>query len=200
MKDQTKQEILDNYSLVKRLRKGERSAFEEVFYNFCTPLKHFAVQELKSEELAEDAVQEIFCKLWIKRESLEPTLSIKGFLFTCLKNHILNIIRTRKNEILKNYSFAKAQPQSFNSTEDTVISQEIQSRINQEVSQLSELKKNILELSIYKGLSNEQIANELDVSINTVKMYLSQSSRRLRQLISLHGIKLLFFSLLDIML
>ncbi|MEK6480270.1 sigma-70 family RNA polymerase sigma factor [Catalinimonas sp. 4WD22] len=199
MKEKTKQDIFDNFSLVKRLQKGEKSAFEEVFYNFCAPLKAFALQELKSEALAEDAVQEVFCKLWIKRESLEPMLSLRGFLFTCLKNHILNLIRTHKNEILKNYKFAHAQPQAFNSTEDTVISEEIQSRINQEVSQLSPVKKTILELSIYKGLSNEQIAHELDVSINTVKMYLSQSSRKLRKLIDLHGVKFIILSFLNIL-
>ncbi len=197
MVNKTKQGLFNDYSLVKNLREGDQSAFEEIYYQYCHSLKVFAFQELKSEALADDAVQEIFCKLWTKREQLDATLSLKGFLFTCLKNHILNVVRTRKNEILKNYRFASNQNHSVNSTEDAVITHEIQSQINQEVGKLSELKRSILKLSLYKGLSHEQIAHELDISVNTVKMYLSQSSRKLRALIQLHAAKLILFSLLN---
>lgn len=190
-----KQDLYNNYRLITHLQKGDHSAFEEVFHTYCLPLKAFAFQELKSEALAEDAVQEIFCKLWLNRKTLNPNLSLKGFLFTCLKNHILNLVRTHKNEILKNYRFAYRQQHSSNSTEEEVMNREIQRDIHQFISHLPELKRTILQLSLYQGLSHEQIAQHLRVSVNTVKIYLSQSSRQLRRLIGMHGIKVLLFSL-----
>lgn len=198
MSDKAKCELSDNYRLVKALQKGDQSAFEEVFNRYGDTLKSFARQELKSEALAEDAVQEIFCKLWMKREQLDSGLSLQGFLFTCLKNHILNMIRTHKNELLKNYRFAYGQTYTANATEEEVIGNEIKSRFNLELSQLSELKSKVLKLSVYQGLSNEQIARELNISLNTVKMYLSQSSRQLRKVIELHGLKAIVITFLQI--
>lgn len=188
--------MLENYRLVTSLRQDNHSAFEELFRLYCRPLKAFAIEELKSEELAEDAVQEIFCKLWLHRHKLDPRRSVRGFLFTCLKNHILNVIRTRKNEILKNYRFAYGQSQPCNDTEQDVLTHEIQREVHQLINHLPEVKRRIVQLSLYQGWSHERIADELNVSINTVKMYLSQTSRQLRYCIEMHGVKIfIFFSL-----
>ncbi|WPP50421.1 RNA polymerase sigma factor [Catalinimonas niigatensis] len=184
-------------SLVKRLRKGDTSAFEELYFRYRKSLLAFAFKELKGEELASDAVQEVFCKLWIKRKELDANQSIKGFLFTCLKNHILNVIRSQKNEVLKNYRFASQQQRSINGTEQEVMSRELQTDINHLLSQLPELKREILSLNIYKGLSKEQIAEELNISTNTVKIYLSQSSRQLRTFIEEHGLHVLILCYLS---
>ncbi|MFP4094433.1 MAG: RNA polymerase sigma factor [Cyclobacteriaceae bacterium] len=85
----------DHKELVARLKGGNHAAFKSIFFMYNQSLRTFAIKELKSEELAEDAVQEVFVKLWLNRENLDPDLSLKGFLFTCLKNHILNAIRTK---------------------------------------------------------------------------------------------------------
>ena len=191
----SKQQSFDNYRLATCLCRGDRAAFEEIFHVYCLPLKAFAQRELKSEALAEDAVQEVFCKLWLNRKKLDANLSLSGFLFTSLKNHILNVVRTRHREIAKNYRFAYDQQRSSNRTEQEVIGHEIEKEVHQLIGDLPELKRNILQLSIYRGLSNKQIAEKLNVSSNTVKIYLSQSSRQLRQLISLHGGKFIIFLL-----
>jgi RNA polymerase sigma-70 factor (family 1) len=188
MEQKSEQVISLEVSLVKKLRKGNTTAFEELYFKYRKPLLAFALKELKGEALANDAVQETFCKLWLKRESLNASQSIKGFLFTCLKNHILNVIRTQKNEVLKNYHFASQQQISIRATEQEVMSNEIQNGISQLLDQLPELKRKVLSLNIYKGLSKEQIADELNISTNTVKIYLSQSSRQLRTLIEEHGL------------
>ncbi len=190
-------ESLDDQQLVSRLQKGDSSAFEGLFHRYQSSMLSFARRELKSEALAEDAVQEVFCKLWLSRAKLDVSLPLKGFLFVCLKNRILNVVRTRKNEIAKNYQFAYDQPKTTNITELQIAGNEIDREVLQLINHLPELKRNILTFSIYKGLSNEQIAEKLDVSTTTVKIYLSQSSRQLRQLISLHGVKFVVLSLLN---
>lgn len=194
------QESSDDQHLASRLQEGDSSAFEALFHRYQSSMLSFALRELKSEALAEDAVQEVFCKLWLDRTKINVSLPLKGFLFVCLKNRILNVVRTRKNEIAKNYRFACDQPKTSNTTELQTAGNEIDREVHQLINRLPELKRNILTLSIYKGLSNEQIAEKLDVSTTTVKIYLSQSSRQLRQLISLHGVKLIVLPLLNILL
>lgn len=197
MKQKAEQAFSLEVNLVRRLQQGNTSAFEELYFRYHKPLLAFALKELKGEELASDAVQEVFCKLWLKRKSLDATQSIKGFLFTCLKNHILNVIRTQRNEVLKNYHFASQQQSSINGTEHEVIGRELQTDINHLLSQLPELKRKILSLNIYRGLSKEQIAQELNISTNTVKIYLSQSSRQLRALIEEYGLHVLILCYLS---
>jgi RNA polymerase sigma-70 factor (ECF subfamily) len=188
----------ENRKQITALKGGDHAAFEAIFHMYCSSLKSFALKELKSQELAEDAVQEVFTRLWLHRENLDDRLSLRGFLFTCLKNYILNAVRTRNNEILKNFRFASSQLNSTSATEHVVLENEIQKGIDEMVDQLPELRRKIITLSLYQGMSNEQIANELNLSLNTVKMYLSQSSRQLKNHIHLHGAKLTVFPLLDL--
>jgi RNA polymerase sigma-70 factor (ECF subfamily) len=138
---------------------------------------------LKDDGLAEDAVHEIFLKLWLKREILDSKLSVKSFLYTCLKNHILNAVRTKKNEILKHIRISHRSNNISNTTENTFISSEYQALIQTTLNTLPEKKQTIFRLSIFKGWSNEKIAEELKIPLNTVKMYLSQSTRLIKSLL-----------------
>ncbi|MEM6842235.1 MAG: RNA polymerase sigma-70 factor [Bacteroidota bacterium] len=174
----------DEQNLMVRITESDSVAFEQVFRKLYFPLKAFAFRELRSDALAEDAVQEVFCTLWVKRHKLQPHRSLSGFLFTCLKNHVLNAVRTKQREILKNQHHYQQQPTVSNPTEHQVISDEIQQDIRHLIDELPEVKRKILTLSLYQGLNNEQIAQQLHLSVHTVKIYLSESSRQIRQLIS----------------
>jgi len=174
---------LDESVLIEKLKEGDKGAFEEIYFRYRKKLRAFACFELKDENLAEDAVHEIFLKLWLKRETLDSNLSVKGFLFTCLKNHILNAVRTKKNEILKHIRISRRSSNNSNVTENTFLTSEYQALIQSSVNALPEKKQAIFELSVYKGWPNEKIAEELKIPLNTVKMYLSQSTRQIKALI-----------------
>ena len=173
----------DESALVEQLRAGDKRAFEEIYFRYRSQLHTFACFELKDEALAEDAVHEVFLKLWLKREMLDSNFSVKGFLFTCLKNHILNAVRTKKNEILKHIRIFHRSGKSSNATENAFLTSEYEALIQASVKALPEKKQAIFELSVYKGWSNEEIAEELKIPINTVKMYLSQSAHQIKSLI-----------------
>jgi len=173
----------DDSVLVGKLKAGDKGAFEEIYFRYRKQLRAFACFELKDENLADDAVHEIFLKLWLKRETLDNKLSVKGFLFTCLKNHILNAVRTKKNEILKHIRIAHRTNNAANATENALLTSEYEILIQSSVNALPEKKQAIFELSVYKGWPNEKIAEELKIPLNTVKMYLSQSTRQIKSLI-----------------
>jgi len=173
----------DESALVEKLKTSDKTAFEEIYFRYSKQLKTFACFELKDEALAEDAVHEIFLKLWLKRETLDNKLSVKGFLFTCLKNHILNAVRTKKNEILKHIRISRRTSNTSNATENTFLTSEYQALIQSSVNDLPEKKQAIFELSVYKGWPSEKIAKDLKIPLNTVKMYLSQSTRQIKSLI-----------------
>src|SRR5690625_596565 len=100
------------------IKQGDRIAFREVYYNYYQQLYFVAGKYLKDSQMAEDAVQEIFIILWVKRESLDPSKSLESFLFTCLKNHVLNMIKSRKRRILLAYEANEEEVDESNSTDN----------------------------------------------------------------------------------
>jgi RNA polymerase sigma-70 factor (ECF subfamily) len=171
----------DESQLIEKLRNGDKPSFEKIYGLYREKLYHFAYLHLKDQALAEDALQEIFLKLWLKRADLNSNLSIKGFLFTSLKNHLLNAIRTKKNEILKNIRIANRSEQSANVTENTIILSEYTQLATEGVEKLSRQKKEIFKLSVDQGLSNEEIAHNLGLSPHTIRFQISQSIKFLKK-------------------
>jgi RNA polymerase sigma-70 factor (family 1) len=168
----------NNYA--SRIKKGDKEAFREVYYIYYKQLYTVAGKYLKDSQMAEDAVQEIFIGLWLKRESLDPSQSLKNFLFTCLKNHVLNMIKSRKRRILLAYEANEEKPQAANSTEADFLYSEYKAIIQQGLEELPVRRREIFELKTYQGLTNPQIAETLSISINTVKNHYYHSNKFLR--------------------
>ena len=165
-------------ALIEKIRLGDRKAFEIIFYKYNQDLLIFAKRELKSNELAKDAVQDVFVKLWVKRHKLKPADSIKGFLFTCLKNQILNAIRTQKNRILKHTKFVDQKIYESLPADNEIMTTEYNLALNNFISKIPKSKQRILELSM-QGYKNKEISQQVNLSSNTVKMYLSDIKKRI---------------------
>ena len=142
----------------------------------------FAKRELKSFDLADDVVQDVFLNLWVKRHNLKDGHSIKGFLFTCLKNGILNAVRTQKNAILKHTKFAEQQVFYSAASDNDIISNEHRLVLNNFISKVSKSKQRIIELRML-GYNNKEISRQVNLSPNTVKMYLSELKRSIRSFV-----------------
>ena len=173
-------------NLIIKLKQGDKKAFEQLYKKYREPLYAFALSDLKGKALAQDAVQEIFTKLWIQRELLNENLSIKSFLFTCLKHHVLNVIRSRKNEILKNIRIHHRSSSLSNETENMVILSDYKHWVKRGIDKLSDKRKEVVLMSMEKGLSQEEIADILGISKETVKTHLTRSNKFLRDYLKEH--------------
>ena len=145
-------------------------SFESIFYQYQRQLYYVALKYLKSPRLAEDAVQDVFLKLWIKRGTLDPKQSIKSFLFVSLKNHILNIIRHENLVILKHIEIMHQTAVSKNDTEYQATYQEYHDILEQAIRRLPRKRRIIFKLKTFKGLKNDEIASMLRISVHTVKV------------------------------
>jgi RNA polymerase sigma-70 factor (ECF subfamily) len=163
------------------LKNGDEKAFREIFGYFHKPLYILALKYLKDTQLAEDAVQDIFLKLWINRQSLDQDLSLRGFLFTSLKNHILNIIRNRKTEISKQAELSNNNSILHHNFEDSFQIDDYQDIIAKGLKELSPQRQLIFNLRVFVGLTNQEVSGKLNLSINTVKFQFSQATKSLRK-------------------
>lgn len=167
-------------ALTQRLRGSDHSAFKELYAVYHRLLLDVADRYLKNQAAAEDAVHETFVKLWIHREQLDPLQGVRNFLFKCLKFHVLNIIRNNKRGLIKQYEIRYTITEAHREPESTVIFNDYKKAIDLAIDRLSAQKKNIFKMRSVEGMSNEEVAQRLGLSINTVKFQYSQASKSLK--------------------
>lgn len=171
----------DNETLIRLIKQGDESAFSEIYNQYKQPLFHFALRYLKDRTLAEDALQEVFVKLWKRKAKLDPELPLKGFLFTCIKHHVLNTIRSEETRIRNAAIAIMDTSPDTNFTEQDVVFWESKDLLEKGIQTLSKGKEKIFRLSFEQGYSNREIAAQLNISEHTVRAQLSQSNKFLRE-------------------
>ncbi len=155
--------------LLCRLKKGDEKAFREIYVNYHQPLYDTALKYLRSREFAEDAVHDIFVKLWNNRKKLERSGSLRGFLFTALKNHVFNMITRHKREMKKEIELIYERKINQEETGNVIVLSEYRQFYQSAVEQLPEKRREIFDLRINEGLTNSEAAEYLGLSIHTVK-------------------------------
>lgn len=179
-------QLSDNKRVIQRLRKSDRKAFEQVYWAFRKPVFGLALRYLRDNQLAEDAVQDVFLKLWMNRDKLDSEKSLRGFLFSTLKHHVLNMIKTRKRRILRQFEYASVNERKGETPEDVMFYSEADQIIQEGLQQLPEGKRLIFKLKSFDDYSNKEVAVKLGVSIHTVKSQFYRASRFLRKYVSAH--------------
>lgn len=169
--------------LAARLRNSEHKAFEELYAAYHQLLYSVAYKYLKNSTAAEDAVHETFVKVWEHRLELDPSQGVRNFMFKCLKFHVLNIIRNYKRSLIKQYEILCNSAADHRDPESSVIYNDYSKVVQAAVEKLSAQKKNIFRMRVVEGLSNEEVAHRLGLSINTVKFQYAQASKLLRNVI-----------------
>lgn len=171
---------LTDTELAKEIQKGSEVAFKEIYDRYHVQMYYIAKRYVKRSTIAEDAVQDVFVKLWRKRESLVVTKSIKGFLFTVLKNHLLNKLRDNKHEIVSIVEEDQQKFQSKRLTDDDLLYKEYHNILERGIAELSDRKREVFELRTKSGHTNSEVAKILKIDIKTVKTHFYLSSRFIR--------------------
>jgi RNA polymerase sigma-70 factor (family 1) len=171
-------------NLVKRIRVGDKKALEEVYWLYCEELHQLAVKFLRDQQLAEDAVQDIFIKLWLNRLNLKSEKSLKGYLFISLKNHVLNMIKIKKRRILRQFEYARINTNESNKADEVVIHSELQLLFNHCLTKLPDVKRQVYELKRAGVYTNDEIASKLGLTVNTVKSHYYLARKSMREYIS----------------
>lgn len=170
---------------IRRLKLGDNEVFEQLYHLYHKRLYGLAFKYLKSRELAEDAVHDTFIKLWEKRDSVHT--DIKGFLFTSVRNHVMNMIRNNKRKVLKHIQIEDQRKKSSNKTEDVIIYSEYQQILGSGLKELPKGKREIFNLKTVQKLSNKEIAERLNISIHTVKSQYYHASKFIKEYLNEHA-------------
>jgi RNA polymerase sigma-70 factor (ECF subfamily) len=164
------------------------AVFIEIYNRYHAQLYNAACKRCSSAEISEEIVQDLFINLWKNRETLKINSSLSGYLFTAVRNLILNQIQKEAVRKRAYESLVLENADYDNSTEELVIANDLNHRLNSNLSSLPDKCRSVFELSRKHHKSNKQIAHELGISEKTVENHITRALKYLR--ISLHYVLL----------
>ncbi|MDP4238650.1 MAG: RNA polymerase sigma-70 factor [Bacteroidota bacterium] len=162
---------------ISELQNGSKDAFEQLYHGYAPRLYGFVRNLTKSNDLAEEIVQETFIKIWDNREYIRTDYSFKSYLFMIARNHVINVFR--KQSLISTLEECDTIQNSIdfseNDTDKLAELNELKMYIEKAKLHLSPRQREIFELSKEKGLTNQEIADKLKISNQSVKNQLSTS-------------------------
>ncbi len=166
--------------------------YKNLFDTLYTSLCVFANKYLDNLDTSKDIVQEVFIKIWEDKVSFQNENTIKSYLYTSVKNKSLDYLKSKQYKSTDNHSakeIEKLETESFFLSE--VVISETSAIIENAINTLPNKCAQIIRLSI-KEYTNSEIAQELSISINTVKAQKRIAYQKLRPILKEHFILILY--------
>ena len=173
--------------LVTLIKKGDRQAFDEIYFRYIPRLQAFTRIYIKNDTVGEEALQEVFIKIWEKRGNLDENLSIKAFLFQSVKNQLFNIFRQKTRELNLEEHHTSFEKLAKNTIEEQWDFIELQEQTFKIIDELPEVQKRIFKMSRIDGLNNEEISKTLNLSRRTVEHHIYLALKTLKRKLTLAG-------------
>jgi RNA polymerase sigma-70 factor (family 1) len=168
--------------LVSRLKQDDKEAFNMLFYLYAEKLHKFSLTFFIGEAEAEEVVQDVFVKIWLKRYTIHDPKTFNSFIYTIAKNLIYNNLKRsvyrRKYEHYQMHNLREGH----NDLENEMIYSEMKIRLEAALAQLPKKRREIFILSRNEGLKNREIAEKLDISIKTVETQMSLTLKYLKEI------------------
>ncbi len=168
--------------LYSDLNAGKEKAFSLVFDRYHRLLYALAYRYLKSEMEAEDAVQFTFMRLWEKRKTLDFSHGVRSLLFTILKNYVLNELRHQRI-VLESQEDLLLEEEAEENVARTLEDKDLRRRLYAAIRRLPLQKQKICLMKVEQGMSNQEIADLLGITVPTVKSHYTQAIKQLRGMV-----------------
>jgi RNA polymerase sigma-70 factor (ECF subfamily) len=174
--------ILDNEkALLLQLSSGDESAFVEVFEHYHPNIYTTALRISGSEQLAEEVVQDVFLKIWLKREDLGGIDNFPAWLRTIATHLVYNALKSRKRRLLQEQEYRSYPHLLFHQDPaDGFQDKEYKKILELAIQQLPPKQRQTYILTRQQGMKREEVARELQVSPETVKYNMEQAVRNVR--------------------
>lgn len=168
-------------ALVARIRAGDERALEVVFRAHYAGMSAFVQRYVHAPDVAEELTQDIFFKLWARREQMSEIASLKTYLYRAVRNQALNWLRRRKLERRWEEEQAEdSEPTTSAHTDDDTTEQEVVALVRAAIDRLPPRCREIFLLSRDGGLTYNEIAATLEISVKTVETQMGRALKSLR--------------------
>lgn len=175
------QEPIHVLPLLQKVAQGDQLAFRELYTLFYKRLFHFAYALVKSREAAEEVVEDVFIRFWNQGAEISQINNLRIYLYTATKNTALNYLAKKAREsIVEPFDDIDiALAESAISPEQIMISAETYQHIRKAVESLPPRCKMIFKLVREDGLKYKEVAEVLNISINTIDAQIAIAVKRI---------------------
>jgi RNA polymerase sigma-70 factor (family 1) len=184
----------EEHKLLISIARNDEAAFRRLFVMFRDKVYSYSLHFTRSVFIAEEITQEVFMKIWVNRKALAEVNSIEAWVITITRNLCFNQLKKNALEQRIKNSIPIHEPAAEDNNAEAYMSYKDQlSRINEAIGQLSPQQRLIYKLNRDQGLKNEEIAHQLNISLNTVKTHMVAALRKIRDFLKTHPTNIFFF-------
>lgn len=165
--------------LLKYIKEDDQAALEELFEKYYNRLCDFAFQFVRSFDLTEEVVSDVFLKIWERRHTINISRSFKAYIYTATRNQALNYIQKEDQEweSLDDHK-AGISTEKYHPEEELMF-KEFEKKIEALINTLPPRRKLIFKLSRLEGFTYKEIAKILSISIHTVQNQMVEAVKQL---------------------
>lgn len=176
----------DLYELQRRIAVYEdEAAYKELFIRLYGPLKKFAAGFLRSSEISEEIVSDIFMEIWRRRSALMEIEDLKVYMYICVRNASLRKLQQlRKDAIVSLDDFTYEFTSSYISAEEALLTSELHQKIQAVINDLPPRCKLVYKLAKEDRLPYKDISTILNISVKTVDNQLATALKRIASAIN----------------
>ena len=171
-----------NYDDIQGLRKCDSRVYEVVFKKYYPGLITFVCRHVGNLDVAKDIVQDIFLKLFEISRSLEKDFNLKSWLYNVARNASVDYLRHL--QVIDRHKFLMADAMLASEAVDEEIDEEVYNRVNKAIESLPVQCRLIIKLNVIEGKKYKEIAEELDISMNTIRTQVSRGYKKMREILS----------------
>ena len=183
--------------LLSRIQQGDETAFEQLFHHYRDKVYSIALKLTSSTMLAEEIVQDVFLKIWLKREQLHEVEHFRAYLYTIVRNHTFNHLKAIAHRQISLTDINPGDIAPYNRADFPVLEKENEKILAEAVHTLPPQQKLVYKLLREDGLKREEVSRKMGISPETVKAHIAHAMRSIRAfcLARIGGLLLLFYFL-----
>lgn len=160
--------------------RDDEAAFCELYAMYKDRLLYFSMKFIKSREFAEDVFQDAFASVWQNRRFLNPDSPFAPYIYTIIKNRILNLLGGIEKEQELKKIIIRSSLDHAEETEHAIVDKDLNDLVKKALEQLTPRQRKVFEMSRNQLKSHKEIAEELQISVFTVQQHISASLKVIR--------------------
>lgn len=177
---------INETDLLERFSRGDVHAFKEIYNKSHTTLYAYIIRFVKIPAIGEDILQEVFLKIWEVRARIKSGLSFKAYLYRICRNKIYKVLKKMATDDELRLQLGSHLQNAVNSIEMQLQWQQYETAFNTAVSKLPSQRQKVFRLCRQEGYTYEKVAQELNISRNTVKEHMVLAVRFIKEYLLQH--------------
>lgn len=176
----------DDLQLTNAIAQHDKRAFETLYKKYYQQLFAVAYRYVAQTQIAEEIVHDVFITIWNKANQLNIQYSMKSYLFKSVVNSSLNFLKKEKNEHAKKEAYMAVQDETTINDGVLEADEVLLKNLEHALGMLPDKCRQVMYLSRFGKLKQQEIASQMDISVKTVKNHLTYGFQKLREHLQKH--------------